>query len=107
MLVCFVAGSASANIPHKIRKTFYLPGPRGAHLGSKLGSMLVCFGAGSASANIPRCVKMFFSPTRSKGCSFRFQVGFHVGKKISYHSVVCLQRPSPSETNQQGTQLGT
>ena len=29
-------------------KHFNLPGPKGAHLGSKLGSRLVCFGGGSA-----------------------------------------------------------
>ena len=30
------------------------------------------------SANLPRCWNRF-SPTRSKGCPFRFQVGFQVG----------------------------
>jgi len=49
------------------------------NLGSKLGSKLVCFGGVLASANTPQCVKINFLPTRSKGCPFRFQVGFQVG----------------------------
>jgi hypothetical protein len=41
--------------------------------------MLVCFGGVAAAANVPHCVKINFLPIMSKGCPFRFQVGFHVG----------------------------
>ena len=41
--------------------TFYLPGPRGAHLGSKSGSRLVCFCEDTAVSAALFCAKRGFN----------------------------------------------
>ena len=127
---------------HTVEINFHLPGPRGAHSGSKLGSRLVCFGllcklttllkyiftyqvqgvpiqvpswvpswfVSGGSANLPHCWNNF-SPTRSKGCPFRFQVGFQVGlfraALQTYHTVeINFHLPGPRGAHS-GSKLGS
>ena len=68
-------------------KLFNLPGPKGAHLGSKLGSRLVCFGGARPLQTYHSVLRYFFFTYRSKGCPFRFQVGFQAGLQ-TYHTVL-------------------
>ena len=94
---------------YTVEINFHLPGPRSAHSGSKLGSRLYHTVSGG-SANVPHCWNKF-SPTRSKGCPFRFQVGFQVGlfraALQTYHTVeINFHLPGPRVAHS-GSKLGS
>ena len=86
---------------------FHLPGPR---VPIQVPSWVPGWFVSGGSANLPHCWNKF-SPTRSKGCPFRFQVGFQVGlfraALQTYHTVeINLHLPGPRGAHS-GSKLGS